>query len=65
MNDTTQRCIGCGAEPPPTNTDFTLVSAQGWRLTPAMNDDGKKVMQWRCPACWARYRRRIGLSKGT
>jgi len=63
MHDASQKCIGCGSEPPASNTDFTLVSARGWRLTPAVADDGSKMMQWRCPPCWARHRRRLELNK--
>ena len=65
MNEKAQRCVGCAAEPPASNGDSTLVSARGWRLTAAVGEGGSKLMQWRCPTCWARYRRRLNLAKAT
>ncbi len=51
------QCVDCGEIAPPTETNFTLISSRhGWRLTRTFTPDGRKVMQWRCPECFARYR---------
>lgn len=50
------RCIDCGSLPPPTDPDNTLISRHGWRLTRAVDGDGRKRMEWRCPECWKEYR---------
>jgi hypothetical protein len=52
------RCVGCGAPPPPTDPDHTLISSHGWRLTRGADKRGKKVMEWRCPDCWTAFRKR-------
>ncbi|HEY4012989.1 MAG TPA: hypothetical protein VGM06_06610 [Polyangiaceae bacterium] len=38
-----------------TNTNYTLISQTGWRLTRAQHQD-TVTMEWRCPSCWARMR---------
>lgn len=49
-------CVDCGAVAPATGTNYTLISPQhGWRLTRAVVH-GRKVMEWRCPACFSRLR---------
>jgi hypothetical protein len=55
--DDRQTCADCGAQPPPTETNYTLISARhGWRLSRAITPSGVKVMKWRCPECWRKYR---------
>ena len=49
------QCVDCGMASPMTNTNYTLISQTGWRLTRAQHE-GKVAMEWRCPACWARMR---------
>lgn len=52
-----QSCVGCRKQAPETNTEYTLISARfGWRLTRRTNREGAFVMEWRCPACWQRYK---------
>jgi hypothetical protein len=53
------QCVDCRAISPPTSTNYTLISAQyGWRLAPRVLADGRREMEWRCPACWARARKK-------
>lgn len=53
------QCVDCGKNPPPTETNYTLISARhGWRLTRAPDRDGQRVMEWRCPDCWQAYRKK-------
>lgn len=52
-----QVCVGCRARAPDTHTEYTLISSQfGWRLTRRIDRDGTFMMEWRCPACWQRYK---------
>jgi hypothetical protein len=57
IDEQQQECVGCGVLSPKTETNFTLISSRyGWRLTRTFTLEGRKLMQWRCPACFARYR---------
>ena len=47
-------CAECGTSSPDTNTNYTLISQTGWRLTRNKATDGKAVVEWRCPECWAK-----------
>jgi hypothetical protein len=50
-------CEGCGANAPETNTDYTLISRSfGWRLTRRKLATGAVVVEWRCAACWKKYK---------
>ena len=50
-------CVDCGTTSPVTETNYTLISARhGWRLTLGQDEKGARVMQWRCPNCWTRFR---------
>jgi hypothetical protein len=52
-----QRCVGCRARAPETETEYTLISSRfGWRLTRRIDRDGTFVMEWRCPTCWQNYK---------
>jgi hypothetical protein len=52
------KCVDCAKIAPPTGTNYTLISSRfGWRLTRSELDSGRKVMEWRCPACYARRAR--------
>jgi len=54
-------CVACGADAPPTSTAFTLISQEfGWRLARRERANGEIAIEWRCPACWAAYRRGTG-----
>jgi hypothetical protein len=51
------RCVDCTAVAPPTGTNYTLIGSRfGWRLTRSRTPSGRKVMEWRCPTCYARMR---------
>jgi cytochrome c5 len=54
MSDHATACCECGASAPNVNTNYTLISQTGWRLSRAPNVGGTIVMEWRCPACWAK-----------
>ena len=52
-----QICVGCRTRAPDTQTEYTLISSRfGWRLTRRIERDGTFAMEWRCPACWQRYK---------
>jgi len=54
------RCVDCGKKPPPTDTNYTLISTRhGWRLTRGTDKEGRRVMEWRCPTCWLAHRKTI------
>ncbi|MGC4092464.1 MAG: hypothetical protein QM756_32220 [Polyangiaceae bacterium] len=56
------RCVDCSTLSPKTDTNYTLISARhGWRLTRQVDESGRNVLQWRCPRCWEKYRRRDSL----
>ncbi|WP_437781040.1 hypothetical protein [Sorangium sp. So ce1097] len=49
--------MDCGASAPKTETNYTLISSRyGWRLTRTADANGRRVMEWRCPSCYTRYR---------
>ena len=51
-------CIDCRIESPEVETNYTLISARhGWRLARTADAEGKLVMSWRCPTCWARFKK--------
>ena len=57
-------CVDCKALAPPTNTNYTLISASfGWRLSREIASDGLPTMEWRCPSCWD-ARKRGGRGTG-
>jgi hypothetical protein len=50
-------CVDCSTIMPPTDTNYTLISSRyGWRLTRTYDALGNRVLEWRCPQCWTRYR---------
>jgi len=50
-------CIQCGAQAPPTDTNYTLISAKfGWRLSREVRPDGTLLLEWRCPGCWQAHK---------
>jgi hypothetical protein len=55
-------CADCGAPSPPTESTYALItSAHGWRLTRALDSHGRRVMEWRCRACWELYKEQHSL----
>ena len=56
-----RRCVDCGAASPVTETNYTLISpAFGWRLCKRFDASGERVLEWRCPNCWERYKKKRG-----
>ena len=50
-------CVDCRRPPPPTNTNYTLISSQyGWRLIRRRTEEWDVRAEWRCPPCWKVYR---------
>lgn len=50
-------CVDCHAESPRTHTSYTLISsAHGWRLMRRVDENGRNIMEWRCPQCWAKHK---------
>jgi hypothetical protein len=55
--DSRQVCVDCKRQSPPTESNFTLISARhGWRLTRMRDQTGRSTGQWRCPDCWKKHR---------
>jgi hypothetical protein len=56
-----QTCADCHDLSPETETNYTLIGARfRWRLTRIKRDDGTLLVEWRCPACWRRYKESRG-----
>lgn len=52
-----RECVDCKTRSPETETSYTLISSRhGWRLSRNFDARGQRVMQWRCPNCWSRYK---------
>lgn len=47
-----QSCVDCGVQSPETDTNYTLISGAGWRLTREKLPDGRMSADWHCPRCW-------------
>jgi hypothetical protein len=56
-------CVDCSLRSAVTNTNYTRVSLAGWRsLRHREIVAGRPAIEWRCPACWKRYKRSGGLA---
>ncbi len=54
-------CVDCNEIAPATETNYTLISQRhGWRLTRTTDAAGRKVMEWRCPTCFSRFKPKKG-----
>ncbi|HLV19659.1 MAG TPA: hypothetical protein VKZ49_02215 [Polyangiaceae bacterium] len=52
-----RRCVDCKMASPETQTNYTLISSRhGWRLSQSVAEDGRRIIEWRCPTCWQRFR---------
>jgi len=52
-----QICVGCQAQSPETETNYTLIGSQhGWRLIRTPQPNGTMLVEWRCPVCWKAYK---------
>jgi len=57
-------CVDCGRLGPETETDYTLIGSRfGWRLRKERAKDGTVILEWRCPQCWAEYKKNHGSSR--
>jgi hypothetical protein len=54
---TKRTCIDCGESSPEAESQYTLIK-QGWRVVPVKEDTGRIAGEWRCNACWQRYKTR-------
>jgi hypothetical protein len=52
-----QECVDCKRTSQETNSSFTLIST-AWRLTREKLPDGTIAGVWRCPECWAAFKRK-------
>jgi hypothetical protein len=51
-----QKCVDCGRMSPETNGENTLTTSYGWRIRKAVDSAGATAVEWRCPACWQRFK---------
>jgi hypothetical protein len=60
IEEKTIACVGCSKQAPEATGNYTLISNQfGWRLQAIERVGGQgRVLQWRCPDCWAAHKRR-------
>jgi hypothetical protein len=54
MSEAGPVCVDCAKTSPDTNTNYTLISRTGWRLTRGQMPNGLVTLEWRCPKCWER-----------
>ncbi len=55
MVEKVTKCNDCDQVTPETNTNFSLIEL-GWRLHRAPLADGSYRFEFRCPACWLRFK---------
>jgi hypothetical protein len=49
------QCVGCGRVAPQTDTAYTLIGQRhGWRLLFIVDEQGRRLPEWRCPECFRR-----------
>ena len=52
------KCVGCGKAQPESESVYTLIGGKsGWRVTRQKEASGLITTQWRCPDCWAAFRK--------
>jgi hypothetical protein len=51
-----QKCTDCGRMSPETHGEITLTTSFGWRIRRAQLASGEGATEWRCPACWQRFK---------
>ncbi|HEY8038145.1 MAG TPA: hypothetical protein VIF15_00050 [Polyangiaceae bacterium] len=53
--------MDCGVRVPPQDDESALISMKyGWRLTRKVDAKGAATLEWRCPKCWAQFRKKAG-----
>jgi hypothetical protein len=50
-------CVDCDSAAPPAHSETTLTFFLKWRLSTRVAPDGRHLAEWRCPSCWARYKK--------
>jgi hypothetical protein len=56
--------LDCDAKAPETEGgDTSFSTSSGWRLIRRTMADGSRTVEWRCPACWAKYRAKAMRSR--
>jgi hypothetical protein len=58
-----EACAGCGKPCPASSIDTTVISKFGWRVTRRKLDDGRDLVEVRCPACWLLHRQKLASSE--
>jgi hypothetical protein len=51
------KCADCAAMSPPTESQYSMLTMAGWRQAPP--ELAERPNEWRCPTCWAAYKRRV------
>jgi len=52
-------CVDCKTESPETELDYALtLRMSGWRDQQLKDAAGNQVVEWRCPACWSKHKKR-------
>ena len=51
-----QKCVGCGRVSPETNGEITLTTSFGWRIRRNPQATADAQTEWRCPACWQKFK---------
>ncbi|MFO0662111.1 MAG: hypothetical protein U0165_20105 [Polyangiaceae bacterium] len=52
------QCVSCRIWSPETDESNTLISSRyGWRLIRTTDASGAFKIEWRCPNCWAKYKK--------
>ena len=51
-------CVDCRTESPETELSYSLLGLAGWRELRVADGAGGVRVEWRCPSCWATFKRR-------
>ena len=51
-------CADCKKKSPETELNYSLLGLAGWREQRTKNAEGAETVEWRCPACWAAFKKR-------
>jgi hypothetical protein len=50
-------CVDCANVSPETDPKYSLIGLSGWR-SQEVEQGGQSITEWRCPTCWARFKRK-------
>ena len=51
-------CADCKKRSPETELTYSLLGLAGWREQRRTDANGAVTVEWRCPTCWADYKKR-------